>query len=94
MIKIMKFWTLFVCSLGVALASVGLPYLIDRDNIPLVLMMSVPLCAGWGALLILAFKQFRWRGLWFLLGAPLVFWWPLFVAMIVVACAHNIRACP
>ena len=84
-----KFWMLFVASLAIAIASAGVPYLTNRNAVPLIMRLVAPFC-----LLVVALRQFRWRGLWFLLGAPLAFWWPILFAGMASACAHNIRSCP
>jgi hypothetical protein len=89
-----QFWILLVGSLVIAAASAGLPYLTDRGDTFLVMKIVLPFCLGWFVFVWIALKQFRWRGLWLLLGAPLTFWWPFLFAMIASACARNIKTCP
>jgi len=88
------FWPLLVGSFAIAVASAGTPYLMNWDEVNVVLIIVLPLCLAWLVLVEIAVKKFRWRGLWFLLGAPLAFWWPIGLAMMASACARNVRACP
>jgi len=94
MIRTPEFWKLFAASLAIALGSAGVPYLTDRNDVFLVLKLVVPLCLVWTALFAVGLWQFRWRGFWLLLGAPIAYWWPLAFAMVAVTCARNVRACP
>jgi hypothetical protein len=92
--RLSKFWKLFLASLAVALASAGVPYLADPVDPFQFLYLTDLFCLAWSVLLIMGLWQFRWRGLWLLLGAPVASYWLLLAAGIAWACAHNIKACP
>ena len=54
---------------------------------------SAVLAGSWVSLVVYAFAKFKKRGLWFLLGTPLIyFWFALF--LVAWACTHNVKACP
>jgi peptidoglycan/LPS O-acetylase OafA/YrhL len=89
-----KFWKLFLASLAVALASAVVPYLADPVDLFHFLNLIRLFSLAWGILVILALWQFRWRGLWFFLGAPVALYWLIIAVGIGWACAHNIKACP
>ena len=88
------FWKTFFASLAVALASAVVPYVADPvDPFHFPYLMDF-FCLAWTGLLILALWRFRWRGLWFLLGAPVALYWLIVAAGIGWACGHNVKACP
>jgi hypothetical protein len=80
-------------ALAVAVASAVIPYFDVRveDDARLTLAIVVPLCLTWLGLVTFAVSRYRWRGLWLLVGAPLVFWWPFQYFMVVWGCGHG---CP
>ena len=47
---------------------------IDYDAI---ISVSVPVAALWTAVLVICVWRLRWAGLWFLIGSPLVLYWPV-----------------
>jgi hypothetical protein len=49
---------------------------------------------AWAIILLLAIRQYRWRGLWVLVGAPLALWLPYTLFLMAQACSHNRLACP
>jgi hypothetical protein len=54
---------------------------------------GVGLSVTWVVLLLIAVWQYRWRGLWLLIGAPLAFWLPCAMYLMAQACSHNRLAC-
>ena len=48
----------------------------------------------WIGLVVFAFTKFKWRGLWFLLGTPLVGYGFFVAYRIASGCAQNIKNCP
>ena len=52
-------------------------------------LVNVALILFWAELVIVAFLKFGKRGLWMLIGAPLVMWYPLGLALLYWACEHG-----
>jgi len=50
--------------------------------------------AIWSALALAGIWRFRSRGLWLLVGAPFVAFWPVAFELLARACAANPNACP
>jgi hypothetical protein len=88
----LSFRTLLIGSITLAAGSAAIGFF--SDDAFLIMKIDAPLCIAWVVFTGIALKQFRWRGLWLLVGAPLAFLWYAAFAMIANACAHNIRACP
>ena len=85
---------LFGISLAIALSAFSGPWLgtIHRDYL---IYLSFLLTIVWGLLLAAGILKFRSRGLWLLIGLPLVAYWPVqFFWLWGLACAHNVNACP
>jgi hypothetical protein len=61
---------------------------------PFSLVWGFGVAAVWVLMVIAAFIRFRREGLWLLVGAPFVFFWPIALVRIVEACKSNINACP
>lgn len=78
---------LFLISIG--LAGVALATIIAA---PQGYMISVVIVALWIALVLYALVKFKVRGLWFLIGAPLIILWFVFL-LAVRACVHEVGAC-
>ena len=55
---------------------------------------SAVLAAVWLATVVYAVIRFKKRGLWFLVGTPLIAFWFFVLFLIAWGCAHNLRACP
>jgi hypothetical protein len=63
-------------------------------NTDLAIRASAVLAFSWLAVVVYAFIKFKKRGLWFLLGTPLIGFWFFVLFLIAWGCAHNVRACP
>ena len=61
---------------------------------PLSILWTSEVAAFWVLILIGAFIRFGREGLWLLVGAPFVLFWPIMLVSIVKACEANISACP
>jgi hypothetical protein len=82
-------WSLLVAILGFC----G-PWVFRREGLDLAVRASLWFAAAWGILVAAALVRDRKRGLWALIGAPLAVYWPLAMAALDWACAHNVSACP
>jgi hypothetical protein len=52
-------------------------------------LINVALAAVWTGFVAVALLRYGKRGLWILVGAPLVMWWPLALALLQWACMHG-----
>ena len=93
---VIGFWKFFVLSLLIAAASAGIPYFSEtvRNDGALTFMVVLPLSLAWLIVVVVSFWRFQWRGLWLLLGTPIVLSWPIAYFMIAWGCARNTRGCP
>src|SRR6185295_12756809 len=76
----------FVMSLLLAAAAaiLGLRHHLDWSLIPTM---------GWAALLAIGLMKFRWRGLWFLVGAPAALLWPYYMLVVSLQPCGGDRWC-
>jgi hypothetical protein len=86
-----KIQPLLVLSIAVAVTSVVL-YAFRSD--PQTWVASFCFAILWLILLVVALVKFKKRGLWVLLGAPFVLFFPFAVLSMLWACGHNRFACP
>src|SRR3984885_13647181 len=86
-----RFWALFTASLGCATTS-RFSILISASDLGL--WLGLLLSAAWAIMLVMALRQYRWRGFWLLVGLPLACWLPYTLYRWSQACAHNRLACP
>jgi hypothetical protein len=56
--------------------------------------LGILLSVAWAIILLMAIRQYRWRGLWLLIGAPLALWLPHTMYLMAQACSQNRLACP
>jgi hypothetical protein len=89
-----KFRHLLGASIVTAVSGVFAPRYLAAPDVLLMLVWSLSLAAVWFAFLVAAAFWYKWRGLWLLVGAPLVFYWPIGFKMLEWACAQNVNACP
>jgi hypothetical protein len=87
------FRPLFLLSLGLATLAVVTPLAVGPANASLAIRVSIVSAASWIATVVYAFAKFKKRGLWFLLGTPLIFCWFFVLFLVAWGCAHTIRAC-
>jgi hypothetical protein len=77
-----------------AIISFGIPWLAYVDERQLGTIAAVRVAFGclgvWLISLLMALVTQRARGLWLLVGAPFVLWWPSIFSMIIANCATNI----
>ena len=89
---------LFGVSASIALLGFGVPWISFHDEHLLTFGAAIQIdlvaCVVWLAILAYAAFAHRWRALWILTGAPILFWWPYVAASIVTACRANIASCP
>jgi len=57
------------------------------------LLWNLALGIMWCALVVATIFWHRWRGLWLLVCAPLLVYWPVAFWLMDRACAQNINAC-
>src|ERR1700722_1038509 len=86
-----RFWALFTASLGCATTS-RFSNAISASGLGL--WLGLFLSAAWAIMLVMAVRQYRWRGFWLLVGLPLPCWLPYNLHLWSQTCAHNHRACP
>jgi hypothetical protein len=85
--------TLLVISLGLAILTFATPWGVKAASTELTVRASAVLAASWFAVVVYAFIKFGKRGLWFLLGTPLIGFWFFELFLIAWGCAHTLRAC-
>jgi hypothetical protein len=85
---------LLAISLGLAILAFVTPLAVKPATTDLAIRASAVLAASWLALVVYAFIKFGKRGLWFLLGTPLIGFWFFALFLIAWGCAHTVRACP
>jgi hypothetical protein len=88
------FRKLVAISLGLAILALVTPLAVKPASTDLAIRASAVLAALWLAVVVYAFIKFGKRGLWFLLGTPLIGFWFFVLFLIAWGCAHNVRACP
>jgi hypothetical protein len=88
------FRPLLLISFGLALLAFVTPWAVRPANTDLAIRASAVLAFSWLAVVVYAFIKFKKRGLWFLLGTPLIGFWFFVLFLIAWGCAHNVRACP
>lgn len=86
-----RFWAMLTASLACAITS---RFSISVSASDLGLWLGVLLSIAWAIILLMAVRQYRWRGLWLLAGAPLALWLPYTMYLMVQACSQNRLACP
>jgi hypothetical protein len=57
-------------------------------------LKTILLSIAWAIVLLVAIRQYRWRGLWLFTGAPLALWLPYTMYLIAQARSQNRHACP
>jgi hypothetical protein len=87
------FRKLLAISLGLAILALVTPLAVKPASTDFAIRASAVLAAFWLAV-VYAFIKFGKRGLWFLLGTPLIGFWFFVLFLIAWGCAHNARACP
>jgi hypothetical protein len=87
------FRPLLLISFGLALLAFVTPWAVRPANTDLGIRASAVLAFSWLAVVVYAFIKFKKRGLWFLLGTPLIGFWFFVLFLIAWGCAHNVRAC-
>lgn len=73
----------------VAIASPVLPALTSSVDANWNIRLSYSLGVIWLVLLVVAFFRHRWRGIWLLIGLPIVLFWPLAFKLLEYACRHE-----
>lgn len=76
-----RFWVLLVASFAVAIALASLSEVAEANTVRAMMRLLVPLSLAWGGLVFAAFRRFKLRGLWLLLGSPLTFYWAYVLAL-------------
>jgi hypothetical protein len=87
------FKPLFLISLGLALLAFVTPWAVRPASIVLAIRASAVLAASWVAIVVYAFIKFKKRGLWLLIGTPVIVFGFFMLFVIAWGCAHNVRAC-
>jgi hypothetical protein len=83
--------TLVIASLllaGVSFSSRWTILPLERTNFTFV-FASVAVSALWALLLLWSVSRHGKRGLWLLVGAPFVLWWPCVYALLLWTCHHG-----
>jgi hypothetical protein len=88
------FRPLLLISLGLALLACLMPLAVKPGNTDLAIRASAIVAAVWLATVTYGIIMFKKRGLWFLVGTPLIAFWPFVLFLIAWGCAHNLRSCP
>src|ERR1700677_1450318 len=86
-----RFWALFTTSLACATLC---RFSVSISASDLGLWLGLLLSSAWAIMLVMAVRQYRWRGFWLLVGLPLACWIPYNLYLWSQACAHNRLACP
>jgi hypothetical protein len=56
--------------------------------------VTFALTGCWIVLFVGGLFRFKTRGLWLLVGAPFALFWPVSLFWLLLACTHNVKACP
>jgi hypothetical protein len=89
----LKFRYVLTLSALVAFLAVIVPRYLGPD-VGLMLRCNLALAVLWGIILVVSIFWYRWRGLWLLLGLPLLVYWPVGFWLLARACAHDPNNCP
>jgi hypothetical protein len=81
-------------SLVIAAAACFLPYLFPPGQWDKVIRISLWLALVWFVLFLFSVIHYRKKGLWFLVGLPLVPYWPFVLFMLAWGCSQDARNCP
>jgi hypothetical protein len=87
------FRPLLLISLALATLALVTPWAVQPASTDLAVRGSAVLAASWLAIVVYAFVKFKKRGLWFLLGTPMIVFWLFVLFLIAWGCAHNVKAC-
>jgi hypothetical protein len=79
MTKKMSYGISFAASLFVAFLSYQIPALQRPLDYRAMITISIPLAIVWAVFFAFSVWRFRKRGLWLIVGAPLAFWWPMWM---------------
>lgn len=79
--------------MAVALVSAMLPQVIGSIDANWNIRVSYSCATIWFVLQILAVVRHRLRGLWLMIGLPIVLFWPIAFKLLEYACRHNVNAC-
>lgn len=79
-------------SIAVAAFSAVVPFAFQYES-SLSLIASSCFALLWLILLTIGLVKFKKRWLWLLIGAPIAFFFPLYLMMIILACAHDRFSC-
>jgi hypothetical protein len=84
---------IFAAAMTIAIASPVLAALTRSVEANWNIRFSYSLALIWVAIQVVAVVRHRWRGLWILIGLPIVLWWPIVFRMMEYPCRHNENAC-
>lgn len=87
------FWSIFAAAMAVALASAAVPQVIGSIDANWNIRVSYFCAAIWFALQTFAIVRHRLRGMWLMIGLPVVLYWPIAFKLLEYACRHNVNAC-
>lgn len=87
------FWSIFAAAMAIAAASPGLPSLTGSVDANWNIRLSYSFAMIWFVLQAVAVVRHRWRGLWLLIGLPIVLFWPIVFKLLEYACRHDKNAC-
>ena len=79
--------------MAIAVASPILPPLTGSVDMHWNMGLSYCLAIIWLVLQVVAVVRYRWRGLWLLIGLPIVLFWPIVFELLENACRHDKNAC-
>jgi len=88
------FWKIFTLAMVVAVLSPVLPEMMRSVDANWNIHVSYSLAAVWSVLQAIAVVRHRWRGLWRLIGLPIVLYWPVAFKLLEIQCRQNANACP
>jgi hypothetical protein len=76
----------FLVSMVLAGTGFEFPYWYPRDGFDQAIFTSIGLGMLWFFFFVISLKRWKKQGLWFLIVAPLAFYWTLEVILITVGC--------
>jgi hypothetical protein len=82
-----KYWIWFAASLAVALLGSVAPVRQMPLDYKAMLWKSIPLAISWGLILGFCVWNYKERGLWLVVGAPLALYWPIWLMF------HGLPSC-
>jgi hypothetical protein len=87
------YWVTFIASVVFAFLGWKAPEYRMPLDYDAMITKSIPFAVAWCAALVFCLSRYRLRGLWLLLGAPMAFFWPIWLVFNRFPTCYYVRNC-